>query len=159
VTGVVRHIRYVNRLAKLIKLPGGKRLHDAFDDAQAAIAEIEADCVAAIDERIAQVSALATTEGPAAGAKIYDLSNEIIALAGVFSLGDLGRASYSLCDLIDSTLAQGGCSPSALRVHVESLKLLRYPDKLGPVGVGAVLDGLAKVVAHARAQSIDDSAT
>jgi hypothetical protein len=150
-SGVVRHIKVVNRLAKLITMPGGKKVGDAIADAEAALGEIEGDCVAAIDERLAELAAVAAAEGPAGGARLYALSNEIIPLAWMLKLRDLGQAAYSLCELIDlSSDREGGCDPRALTVHLESLKLLRHADRLGQAGGEIVLDGLAKLVAHAK---------
>ena len=148
-SGVVRHIKYVNRLAKLIRTPGGKRMSDAIADAQTALGEIEPACVENVDALIAQIAQLAAEQGPHGGAQIYALSNEIIGLAGVFGLRELSAASYSLCELIDRTGEGKSCTSQALAVHVESLKLLRHPERLGAAGGTAVLDGLARVVSHA----------
>jgi hypothetical protein len=149
-SGVVRHINYVNRLAKLITLPGGKKIGDAVADAETALGEIEPDCIGAIDQHLVEIAAVAAENDPAAGPRLYALSNEIITLSWMVAMKDLGRAAYSLCELIDCSDGPGGCDRAALMVHIESLKLLRHPEGLGEAGVAAVLDGLAKVVARVR---------
>ncbi|MBS0296726.1 MAG: Hpt domain-containing protein [Proteobacteria bacterium] len=151
--GVVRHIPVVNRLAKLIHIPGGKRLSEAIADAQANLGAIKPDCIEAIDEALAEVVLLTKQPGgPDAStlARLYDLANHINGTAGHFGLEDMGKAAYSLCDLIDAAQDSGGAERTAVMVHVESLALLRHPEGLGEVGRKAVLDGLAKVVSHAR---------
>jgi hypothetical protein len=151
--GVVRHIPVANRLAKLIHIPGGKRLSEAIADAQANVGAIKPDCVQAIDEALAEVTLLmkpASSPDASTLERLYDLGNHINGMAGHFGLEDMGKAAYSLCELIDASQENGGAERSAIMVHVESLMLLRQPEGLGEVGRKAMLEGLTKVVAHAR---------
>jgi hypothetical protein len=153
---VVRHIAVKNRLASLIKLPGGKKLKDALADAQRNLDVVKPECVNRIDELLAEIQLLSSGAGDPDAAvreRLYDLANQIVSLAGTFGLAGVGRAAYSLCELIDCTLDTGGCARGEVLVHIESLQLLRHPERLGAAGEAAVLDGLAKIIRHAQGRS------
>ena len=153
---VVRHIPVKNRLASLIRTPGGKKLKDALADAERNLETVRADCVNQVDHLLSEIQRLAGGGGDpdlAARERIYDLANQILGLAGTFGMASLGRAAFSLCELIDCTLDGGGCPRGEVLVHVESLQLLRYPARLGAAGEAAVLDGLTKIIRHAQARS------
>ena len=153
---VVRHIPVKNRLAALIKMPGGKKLKDALADAERNLETVKSDCVGQIDQLVGELQTLASGAGDpdlAARERIYDLANQIVSLAGTFGMSGLGRAAYSLCELVDITLDAGGCPRGEIRVHTESLQLLRHPERLGQAGEAAVLEGLAKIIRHAQGRA------
>jgi hypothetical protein len=152
---VVRHIPYVNRLAKAISIPGGKRVADALADADANLKAIEVPTLEAVDAYIASIQGLAARPDDAeALAQIYAESNIIIGLAGVFGLKDLSGAAYSLCELVDSRPAGRGVDPVSMAVHVDSLRVLRQGDAIDPAQRAAMLDGLGKVVARAKRAAV-----
>lgn len=143
----VKFIPYTNRLAKLIKLPGGKRVEDAVMAAQSNLDAIAPPCLEALDAHIASICAV--TSGDLTGVDweaVYNQSNGVVSLGGVFGLSDLSRAAYSLCELIDRTRDRGGPDPEALKVHVRSLKLLRLGEAVPEEERGKVLSGLTAVV-------------
>lgn len=150
---VVKFIPYTNRLAKLMKLPGGKRVEEALADADANLKEIEGPCLQVLDELIARIRGLAETPQPTLDDldEIYARSNEIIGLGGVFGMRDLSAAAYSLCELIDRTRERGGPDRQALAVHVDSLRLLRLGGALEEAERAKMLDGLANVVRRVAA--------
>ncbi len=153
---VVRHIPVKNRLAALIKMPGGKKLKDALSDAERNLETVKADCVSQIDALVGEIQTLASGAGDpdlAARERLYDLGNQIVSLAGTFGMSGLGRAAYSLCELIDVTLDADGCPRGEIRVHAESLQLLRHAERLGEAGEAAVLEGLAKIIRHAQGRA------
>lgn len=148
---VVRHIPYVNRLAKAISIPGGKRVGQAIEDADANLKTIEVPTLEAVDAFIASIQRLSARPEDAEGlSQIYRESNTVIGLAGVFGLKDLSAAAYSLCELIDSRPQDKGVEAKAMTVHVDSLRLLRQGDAIDPAQRQAMLDGLAKVVARSK---------
>jgi hypothetical protein len=148
---VVRHIPYVNRLAKAISIPGGKRVFEAVAEADANLKTIEAPCLEAVDAYIASIQQLAARPDDAAAlGRIYAESNIVIGLAGVFGLKDLSAAAYSLCELVDSRPPDSGVDPMAMMVHVDSLRLLRQGDTFDPTQREAMLHGLSQVVARAK---------
>jgi hypothetical protein len=147
-TVAVRVIPYKNRLAKLIQAPGGKRVADALADARANLDKIADLCLGEIDAAIAgiQAAAGAAERTPESFEVVYVASNNMIGLAGLFGREDLGKAAHSLCELLDRAGGWDRCPPVALKVHVDSLVLLRHPDVLSSAQLGDILDGLAKVV-------------
>ena len=150
---VVKFIPYTNRLAKLMKLPGGKRVEDALADADANLKEIEGPCLVVLDELIARIRGLAETPQPTLDDldEIYARSNEIVGLGGVFGMRDLSAAAYSLCELVDRTRERGGPDRQALAVHVSSLRLLRMGGAIEEAERAKMLDGLANVVRRVAA--------
>lgn len=144
----VKYIPYTNRLAKLIRAPGGKRIEEALADADINLKAIEGPCLTVLDELIARIRTLAGDGRPSLVdlEEIYGRSNEIIGLGGVFGMHDLSAAAYSLCELVDRTRDNGGPLADALRVHVDSLRLLRLGRQIGEDERAKMLDGLADVV-------------
>lgn len=149
---IVKIIPTVNRLAKAISLPGGKRLGDAVDDASANLLTIKEPCLEALDATIGRIRDLAAEPAPSAEAleEIYARANEALGLGGLFGLPDLSKAAYSLCELIDSRPAGQGVGRQALDVHVDSLRLLRFGDALPQAERDNMVSGLASVVSHAK---------
>ncbi|ANP46773.1 hypothetical protein [Candidatus Viadribacter manganicus] len=112
------------RLKRLLKEPGGLRVVDALDRADAAIDAIRDDCLLAIDGKIAAISSAAKREGhPDAR---YTLSNEIYAEAGALGLAELSDVAHNLCELL-SLERKEDVSEQAVRVHVDAMRALRSP--------------------------------
>lgn len=150
---VIKFIPYTNRLAKLIKLPGGKTVEAAMADADANLKEIEAPCLEVLDQLIARIRGLAETPQPSVDDldEIYARSNEIVGLGGVFGMQDLSAAAYSLCELVDRTRERGGPDRAAMAVHVNALRLLRMGVAVDEAERTRMLDGLASVVRRVTA--------
>lgn len=150
--GIVKVIPYVNRLAKAIAVSGGKRVGDAIADANANLLTIQEPCLEALDVILGRIRELAAAPvpDPAALEEIYLRANEAVGLAGLFGLPDLGKAAYSLCELIDSRPAGQGVGRQALDVHVESLRILRLGDAVPAVERENMVAGLIAVVDHAK---------
>lgn len=155
-TVAVRVIPYKNRLAKLIQMPGGKRIGEALAEARANLDQIADLCLGEIDSAIAAIQAAAGASERTAQSfqAVYTASNDMIGLAGLFGREDLGKAAHSLCELLDRAGTWESCAPLALKVHVDSLVLLRHPDVLTPAQLSEILDGLVKVAQ--RTQHAED---
>ncbi|MEW6596295.1 MAG: hypothetical protein AB1429_02250 [Pseudomonadota bacterium] len=138
-----------NRLAALVRKPGGKPIAQAIADAETNLDEIRDACIEALDLILEQMSEVAPKlrdgDDHEALHELYRLSNEVVGIAGVFNLGDVGRAAYSLCDLLDRFDTKGEVSAPALLVHMDSLRLLRLGLPDGEVD--RILDGLQAVTA------------
>jgi len=133
-----------NLLGDVTAAPGGIRIADALTKAAANLEAIRAPSLEAMDGYIAELEALCAEGGArpseAIARQIYDLSNDVIGVAGVFSLNDLSAAAFSLCELVDRFRSMGRWNQAAVLVHLSSFRLLRHP---GAEGEHAdVLDGL-----------------
>ena len=148
---LVRRISTPNRLAQFVNTADGVPLAEALARADANLEEIRPPSVAHIDALLAALPARASAEPHAGEVEgLYGTAKELAGLAGVFGLEALGRAAYSLCELLDIQRAGGGWSAAAVTVHLEGLRLLRQEDSgaLTPEAISAVLAGLDKVVAR-----------
>lgn len=138
-----------NKLARLAREPGGKTIDDAVRGAQQRIDSVRDQCVAALAAKAEQLAALAS--GDRSGdpdallERLYDVSNAIFGVAGVYGLEALAEAACSLCDLLYGFRNGEAVIWSAIDVHVDGIRLLASGR---PDGAEAVLAGLAKVRAR-----------
>ncbi len=144
----VMRVPWENRLAKMIREPGGVKVGDALAKADENLKTIQEDCMKAVDGYLTQIEALhqEAKSAPTAEVKdaIYRLADDIHGMAGVFGLGELGSAAFSLCDLIDRQREGGGWTPAAVEVHLNAFRLLRHPAG-DPAARAEVLEGLRRV--------------
>ena len=130
-----------------MKAPGGIRVPDALNKAAENLETIREDCLGALDEQLTQIERLCAEGGdnPSDTLKleIYGISNDIVAVAGVFSLTELGEAAFSLCELIDRLRRGGGWSRAAVMVHISAFRILRNPDD--QTDRSALVQGLRRV--------------
>lgn len=130
-----------------MKEPGGVRVEDAMAQAAENLQTIQAECLVALDAQLGELERLCA-EGGAAPAdevklEIYRVSNDIVAVAGVFSLAELGAAAFSLCELVDRLRSGGRWSQAAVGVHLSAFRLLRHPDD--QTDHSALVEGLKRV--------------
>ena len=138
-----------NRLAKVIWIPGGKTIAQALDDAQANLDEIRQESLgvlrAKLEELQAQGKKSAAAPGEADIEVLYNLSSEVLDIAGLFGLPELGHAAFSLCELLDRLKSRKAWNWPAVQVHLHGLLVLADPDKTPPEGRQTVVDGLRQV--------------
>jgi hypothetical protein len=143
--------KYENRLAGSLVTKGGLSAGDAVRQAEAAVEQVRQPTIAAIDEALAEILALGEQLQSGADARaldrMYDCGNRVVALGGVFGLDDLGKAAYSLCELISQFQSLGRFQWAMIRVHLDGLKLLRRPDEHAPEAREQVLAGLRQIAA------------
>ena len=147
----VKRIRVKNRLAAVIRTPGGKTVAEAVAGAEAQLDAIKGDCLAAVDSMLATMNEIAivlkSAPDPDGISDLYDLSNELIGVAGIAGHPSVGDAAFSFCELLDRFIETGGWNYAAVAVHMNGLKLLRtMGDQLGESERDQVLDGLRAVV-------------
>jgi hypothetical protein len=154
---VVRTFRPENRLAKAVDRPGGATVADAISRATEQLEAVRAECMSALDEKIASIEAL--TSNPTFSSsgedirRVYDLANEILNEAGVFALVELSEAGRSLCDLTGGARKEAALDVRAIHVHVAAMKSLRRPEVHGDAATrAAVLEGLRQVTAKVSAK-------
>jgi hypothetical protein len=99
-----------NRLAKVVFMPGGKTIAQALDDAQASLEDIRAESLGVLRAKLEEIQALGkkSEKDPKAAdiQHLYALSGEVLDIAGLFGLPELGQAAFSLCELIDRLKAK-----------------------------------------------------
>jgi len=138
-----------NRLAKLARSAGGKTIDEALRAAEARVASVRDRCVAALAGKADRLAVHAKAakgerEGPDING-LYDVSNAIFGVAGVYGLNALAEAACSLCDLVDRTRSGEEINWSAIDVHVDGIRLLATGETAGSE---SILAGLRRV--HAR---------
>jgi hypothetical protein len=142
-----------NRLSKVVFLPGGKTIAEALDDAQANLDEIRLQSLDLLHGKIEAIQVLgkrAETDPSAADLQgIYTLSSEVLDIAGLFGMPELGHAALSLCELLDRLKSRQAWNWAAVQVHLHGLLILSDPDKVPPEGRMDVVEGLRQVCQRA----------
>jgi hypothetical protein len=143
--------KYENRLAGTLVTQGGMNAGEAVRSAQVAIEELREPSLADIDVTLQEIYALADQlaagSDAAALERMYVCANRVLAIGAVFGLGDLGKAAYSLCELVSRFQRLSRFNGAMIRVHIDGLKLLRSPDGHPAQAREKVLDGLQQVAA------------
>lgn len=146
----VKRIKVKNRLAAVVRTPGGKTVAEAVHAAETGLESIKDECLDALDATLADMSRLAaamkTAPSRADIDQLYGYSNDLIGVAGVFSLNAVGDAAYSLCELLDGLIETATWNWPAVEVHLNGLKLLRMlGENIGEAERDQVLAGLRAV--------------
>lgn len=141
--------KYENRLAKVVSTKGGMSAAEAIRGATQAVEQVREPTLANIDANLQEIYSHAETlrEGPDEEAlhRMYVCSNQVVATAGVFGLGDLGQAAYSLCELISRFQTLDRFNYRLIQVHIDGMRLLRAPEDHDREHCAAVLDGLKQL--------------
>ena len=143
--------KYENRLAKSMSAKGGMSASEALSRAQAAVNEIREPTIAAIDANLKEIYGLGE-QLKAGGAfdeealqQMYICANRVVAMGGVFGLGELGKAAYSLCELVSRFQTLERFQWQMVQVHLDGLRLLRTPGDHPAAIRDEVLAGLRQV--------------
>ena len=138
-----------NRLAKVIWVPGGKTIAQALDDAHSNLDEIRGESLGMLRAKLEEIQALGraseTTPSDETIQGLYTTSSEVLDIAGLFGLPELGHAAFSLCELLDRLKSKKAWNWPAVQVHLHGLLVLADPDKIPPEGRQTVVDGLRQV--------------
>ena len=142
--------KYENRLAKSVVTSGGMSAAEALSKAQAAVEEVREPTLAEIDASLGEIYGLGEqmkAEGPGEDAlqRMYVCANRVVAMGGVFGLGELGQAAYSLCELVSRFQTLDRFHFTMVQVHLDGLKLLRSPADHPAAIRQEVLAGLRQV--------------
>jgi hypothetical protein len=138
-----------NRLAKVIWVPGGKTIAQALDDAHDQLEEVRQESLGLLRSKLEEMQAVgrksATQPDSQAIENLYNLSSEVLDIAGLFGLPELGHAAFSLCELLDRLKSKKTWNWPAVQVHLHGLLILADPDKTPPEGRESVVEGLRQV--------------
>ena len=151
----VKFTPWTSRLSKIIRQPGGTTVQGALKDAKRNLEKIRLECILEIDFKL---DVMQQKFGQARQKpnetdldELYRLSNDIVGMAGVFEMTELGEAAFSLCELIDRLKAPDQWDWPAVELHLSGMRVLRY-SKPGQPENQAVLDGLRKLTARVDAR-------
>ena len=146
----VRFIRRENALGKLLRLPGGERISQSLERANANLASIRDAWLIEMEASFRVMEGLLAGSGrpsQEALAEALQRSNEIGGLAGTYGLEAMGEACFSLCELLDNMITEETWSAEAVAVHLHALLLLK--SFTGDAEGNEVLLGLRKVAKFA----------
>ncbi len=154
----VMMLHYENKLAKLVREPGGLKVSVALEQAEENLESVRDECLIAVDERLAEIERLHRSSPKQPNdeivEQIYRAANDIHGLAGVFDLSELGDAAFSLCELVDRLRTTGRWNGASIEVHLFALRLLRHPDE--HADRAAILEGLRQVTDRVPKQVSED---
>jgi len=146
--------RPVNRLAKLIRTPGGPTTAQALAECDARMAGMNAAAAGVLLDLLSAIH----VQGQALGSAptddqieaLYRLNEEVLSISAVAGHIQLGQAALCLCELLDGLRARQAWNDSAVKVHLDGLQLLAGPGgSLGAAEKEAVVSGLRQVVQRA----------
>ena len=152
----VRFIPNMSRLAKAMTGPGGKLVSEAIDDADAGLKLLTPPGVGAIDSALDAILATVAAPGPLTAEMretVYREVNHINATGALFGLAGMGKAAWSLCEVIDLLETDLPSGRPAIDAHVRSLRILRSGELLPAAEGEALLAGLASLLAHIRTEA------
>jgi hypothetical protein len=82
--------------------------------------------------------------------------DQIVTLAGTYGHEALGKATRSLCDLLDGLLDQQKTDLASIRVHVQTIRMLDpCVPPLADEHVGVLLFELKRLLAHHRIAGLE----
>ena len=153
-SAVVRKRAPDNRLAKVLRTPGGRTVRDIDADVGARLGALRASCLDELRDHVAGIEQLGERSArPRSDAEldaVYRQANAVVGLSGVAGMDHVGEACLSLCRLVDGFRNGKPWNPAAFQVHVQSIQLLTHAGAdLGPDVARATVDGLAGVVQKA----------
>jgi hypothetical protein len=138
-----------NRLAKLIWKPGGKTIAAALEEAQANLETVRGETLDLLRAKLEAIQTLGgrsqQTPAEADLQTLYALSNDVVEIAGLFGMPELGQAAYSLCALLDGLKTRGTWHWPSVQVHLNGLLVLADRQVAAPEALKAVVEGLSRV--------------
>jgi len=138
----------VNRLAKLIRRPGGLTVRRAMAAAEANVHSIRDRCAVAIDRTIEEIRDLNSQgHGLKNATALYRMSNSIIGTAGAIGMPHLAEAAFSLCETLDRMMNAQRWDSAPVEVHIAAMSRLRTVDGNESI-CKAILDGLRTLAAR-----------
>jgi hypothetical protein len=138
------------RLAELMRKPGGVPAEEALKAAAENLQELRAPCLAELQDLLEAADATFARIGAgfddAGLAELYETAVKGIGLGEVSGVASIDLALNSFCDLLDHLRTNQRYDREAVGVHLRAWRLLMSAD-LPAEGCQAVLSGLHKVSA------------
>lgn len=136
-----------NRLGEALVNATPVMAHTAIASAESMLAAIENECLAQLDTLLAEfISEPSSDPGMRAGQihDAYDTARRMIGVGTAARLPALDAAAKSLCDVADGLAVRGQTDWAPVRVHVDTMRLLRQPNLPEPA-INQLLAGLESV--------------
>lgn len=154
----VKVFKVENRLAKVIRLPGGRTVADALRGADTRVASIRDRCLISLAAKGLQLQRLSeqakADQDANSLAALYATANDIYSIAGAFGMKEAAEAAYSLCDLLDNSPEREAINWPAVDVHVDGVRFLCSEAGAADTPMrGAIITGLREVAARFSAES------
>ena len=147
---------HTRRLSSLVNKPGGITLSEAVTAAEANLETLRERGVGEITTTLARMQvlgeALKAHATAADQAELYQLSNFLVGVSGVFGFGGLGEVGFSLCSLLDRLRMSGSWSMPSVQIHLDSLRLA-HAGNLQEEEMAAIRTALRRVVDRVPAPS------
>ena len=143
-----------NRLAELVRQPGGKSREAAIADARRNIEEKKEFLNEGIRNAVLSLdSVVLGVDGPVISSAHADIllrnAERIIGLAGVLEMTALETAAKSLCDLMACLARSGEIAKAPIVVHVQAIdRLFENQKEISPEDEVVLLVQLARLVSH-----------
>ena len=138
------------RLAALLRTPGGPPVEEAVTAASANLKTLKPACNNELDDLLKTAETIFARLGSTFDAdglgELYDTAVRGIGLGDVCGAGSVDVALHSLCDLLDHLKTNQRYDAEAVGVHLRAWRLL-ITTELPPEGAQAVLAGLNQVSA------------
>ena len=119
---------HTRRMADLVNRPGGLTAKEAVSSAELRLETIREsslkELAAMVEDMILMGDQLSKAKSAATCQKLYDTSNSVIGVAGVFGIPELGEVALSLCTLLDRQSVAGSWHREAVELHLNSLRLM-----------------------------------
>ncbi len=141
-----------NRLAQHVAEPGGMTAGMANSRAGRELAAQHGRSYEAIGETLETLEWLCDSRD-APMDSVYDLSTQVLDIAGLFDDKQLCRAAYSLCELADKLRTREGEDWASIKLHVNGMRLIWNTDEAGREHLDAMVEGLWALTDRLRVDS------
>jgi hypothetical protein len=145
----VKFIFPPNKLAKLLRTPGGLVVGDAVEQASTNVLSLREDCLADLHAVLAELEQAferaPQTRDEAAIADLYAIASRSIGNATACGMQSIDTGLFSLCNLLDHFANHGAWDRMAVAVHVRTFRLLLNGVDAPPEQIEALLSGLRQV--------------
>jgi len=137
------------RLAQLLRTPGGPPAAEALAAARDNLAVLKPQCIGELKDLLEAAEKTYSRLGgyeEAGLAELYEAAVRGVGLGDLCGAGSVDVALHSLCDLLDHLQTQAIYDAEAVGVHLRAWRLL-ISTELPAEGAQKVLDGLNRVSA------------
>lgn len=123
-----------NLLAQTMSSASPQMAQTALGRAKTNLEAIAAECIAHVDDLLRQFHMHPSSDPDERLGQMrenYQLARRMIGVAHAAGLTALDMAAKSLCKTVDSLLAANDCNWEPVRLHLQTMQLLRHPDRVG----------------------------